>query len=94
MFGLLQCLAWGLDASKGMFKLQMMQQTSESGTGFDLQGRQQAIAVDRGSGVEQRVLGVAPSTQPDFFFGHGQLQCQGGEIPLELLMQLQSIALG
>ena len=45
MLGLLQCLAWGLDASKGMFKLQMMQQASETGAGFDLQGRQQAIAV-------------------------------------------------
>ena len=94
MLGLLQCLAWRLDASKGMFKLQMMQQASETGAGFDLQGREQAIAVDRGSGVEQRVLGVAPSTQPDFFFGHGQLQGQGGEIPLQLLVQLQSIALG
>ena len=45
MLGLFQCLAWGLDASKGMFKLQMMQQASETGAGFDLQGRQQAIAL-------------------------------------------------
>ena len=94
MLGLLQRLAWGLDAFKGMFKLQMMQQTSETGTRFDLQGREQVIAVDRGSGVEQRVLGVAPSMQPDPFLGHGQLQGQGGQIPLQLLVQLQSIALG
>ena len=55
MLGLFQCLAWGLDASKGMFKLQMMQQASEAGAGFDLQGRKQVIAVDWGSGVEQRL---------------------------------------
>ena len=38
--------------------------------------RHQAIAVDRGSGVEQRILWIRQSTQPDFFVGHGQLQDQ------------------
>ena len=71
MLGLLQRLAWGLDAPKGMFNLQMMQQASETGPGFDLQGREQAVAVDWSSGVEQRVLSVAPSPQPDPFLGHG-----------------------
>ena len=94
MLGLLQRLAWGLDASKGMFHLQMVQQASETGAGFDLQGCEQAVAVDRSSGMEQRVLGVAPPMQPDPFLGHGQLQGQGGEIPLQFLVQLQSIALG
>ena len=36
MLGLLQRLAWGLDAFKSMLKLQMMQQASEKGARFDL----------------------------------------------------------
>ena len=94
MFGLLQRLAGSLDAPKSMFKLQMMQQASETGPGFDLQGREQAVAVDRASGVKQRVLSVPPSPQPDLFLGHGHLQGQGGEIPFQFLVQLQSIAFG